>query len=128
MTAAAKPHDYENFFLFPVYPMFSSHSLQQEPASEIQDVYFLKFVNYSRHVNIKAFLVWKEVCSHKHRFATNVLQNQPRSQLPETEIIKRAIHNTLHFPSTSLSSCNFVLNNWCSVLAPAEDTHILPTS
>lgn len=32
-----------------------SHSLQQEPGSEIQDVYFLKFVNYLRHVNIKAF-------------------------------------------------------------------------
>lgn len=33
-----------------------SHCLQQEPGPEIPDVYFLKFVNYLRHVNIKAFL------------------------------------------------------------------------
>lgn len=33
-----------------------SHCLQQEPGPEIPDVYFLRFVNYLRHVNIKASL------------------------------------------------------------------------
>lgn len=35
-----------------------SHCLQQERGPEIPDVYFLRFVNYLRHVNIKA--LWAE--------------------------------------------------------------------
>lgn len=64
---------------------------------EIQDVYFLKFVNYLRHVNIKAFLCGRNFAQINIHLQTTCYRISPTHNHQKVKLTKSIMHCSLEF-------------------------------